>query len=376
MGENDVERGRANAESSVVVNIVFFMQDTGAVYGAERATLDLAHGLREAGESPLFFLMREERLGAPSAFAAAIEAGGFPVRYFPVSGRFSWPLVHALREAFAGVGGEELHVLGYKAHVHALLAGIRPRVSTVHGWLFRADLKERFYGWIEMFCLRRCDRVIALSSYYEQYLLQQGIRRNRLVRIPSGLREVPASAAEVAASGPVKFGMMGRFSEEKNHVMFLRAAAKAHAANPELRYVIAGAGPLEMEIRRMVQESGLAGVVEFPGYLAVEDFFRRVDVYVICSKIENLPYSILEAMAYARPVIGTRVGGIPDLVGDGTTGRLVAPDDADHLAEAMQLIAGDRQIITAMGKAGREKLLNEFDARMCVKAHQSLYREL
>lgn len=352
------------------------MQDTGAVYGAERATLDLAHGLREAGEAPHFFLMREVRLGPSSALAQAIEAGGFPVRYLPVAGRFSWSLVRALRAAFAEAGGDVLHVLGYKAHVHAWLAGIRPRVSTVHGWLFRADRKERFYGWIELGCLRRCDRVIALSSYYENYLLQQGISRHRLVRIPSGLREAPAPMTEVATFGPVTFGMMGRFSEEKNHAMFVRAAAKVHAANPAVRFVVAGTGPLEAEVKRMVRERGLAEVIEFTGYLCVMDFFRRVDGYVICSKIENLPYSILEAMAHARPVIGTRVGGIPDLVADGVTGRLVAPDDAGALAEAMRTLAEDRRALTTMGAAGQKKLLTDFDARQCVEAHEALYRGL
>ncbi len=359
------------------VKIVFFMQDTGAIYGAERATLDLAAGLRAAGEEPVFFLMSEQRLeGRRSGLSEAIEAQGFAMERFPVAGRFSWGLVRSLRRRFAAVGGEVLHVLGYKANLHALLAGIRPRVTTVHGWLFRADWKERLYGWIEMFCLRRCDRVIALSRYYENYLAARGVKHERLERIPSGLPELPASFPAVGAGDGVCFGMMGRFSEEKNHAMFLRAAARVVKDYPAARFKVAGNGPLEGEVRAMAGELGLGNAVEFCGYQGVDDYFAAIDVYVICSKIENLPYSILEAMARSRPVIGTSVGGIPDLIQDGDTGYLVAAHDDGALAEAMAKYLVDSGQVEKLGAGGKRKLVNDFGFERCIAAHRVLYRGL
>lgn len=173
------------------MKIVFFMQDTGTVFGAERATLDLAGALRKKGWVPCFFLMVEKRMGhAVSGLAKAIEASGFPCMTFPVSGRLSWSAAKAVRKAYGEVNGDVLHVIGYKANLHAVLSGIRPVASTVHGWLFRNDLKERLYGAIDRWCLRRCDAVVCLSTYYEKLLLKF-IRRDKLHLIPSGLASMP-----------------------------------------------------------------------------------------------------------------------------------------------------------------------------------------
>lgn len=363
------------------MRIVFFMQETGAVFGAERATLDLAHGLREAGHDPVFCLMEELRLeGRGGGVGAAVEDAGFPRHRFGVSGRLSRSLARQVRDRFRTVGGDVLHVIGYKANVHAWLSGIRPVVATVHGWLFRADLKERLYDATDRWCLRRCDRVICLSMHYETLLLRAGISRERLVRIPSGLRSVPALCPPLPgrerAGKDVTFGMLGRFSEEKNHRQFLDAAKQLLARGVSIRCLIAGQGPLREAVERRVAEQGLGRVVTVCGYMEVEAFMASIDAYVLCSRIENLPYSILEAMAHGRPVLGTRVGGIPDLVDDGETGLLVDLDDAAGLAEAMARLVAEPGVAVTMGQKGRTKLEAEFSLPRMVSAHEALYRQL
>lgn len=360
------------------MNVVFFMQDTGAVFGAERATIDLAAGLRANGDAPRIVLMVEQRrAGQPSGLQDALRAEGLPVTLLPVRGRVSRALASALRATFIEHRGDVLHVIGYKANLHARMAGIRPLVATVHGWLFRRDIKERFYDAIDRWCLRRCDRVVCLSRYYEQLLLDHGIAREALVRIPSGLRELPGPVTvRKDAAGPVTFGMMGRFSEEKNHALFVAAARQVVAERPDARFVIAGQGPLEAEIRDAVARAGLESVFQFPGYTSVAAFMGRIDVYVMCSTIENLPYSILEAMAWSRPVIGTHVGGIPDLVDHGRSGRLVPAGDAEALADAMLLLLRQPERIAAMGAEGRARLERHFSWPHSIEAHQKLYRHL
>lgn len=361
------------------MNVVFFMQDTGAVFGAERASLDLAHGLRQAGDRPVFFLIQELRgRGSAAAFGVALEREGFHVVRFPVAGRFSLSLARSIAAAFREVGGDVLHVVGYKANLHALLSGIRPRVATVHGWLFRADPRERFYDILERWCLRRCDKVICLSRWYQQYLIRCRISEDRLVLIPSGLRELPPAAdipAPGSNPGTITYGMMGRFSEEKNHAVFLAAAAKVSARRPDVRFLIAGRGPLESALREQATRLGLDEIMQFPGYAEVASFFTSIDVYVMCSRMENLPYSILEAMAWARPVIGSRAGGIPDLVEDGVTGLLCSTESGDLLADAMLALAADPSRMQLLGLAGRKKLEKEFDLSISVEKHQCTYRE-
>lgn len=363
-----------------MANIVFFMQDTGAVFGAERATIDLAVGLRDAGETPTIFLIEEARLDrGESMLRKALQVEGLPVEIFRIEGRVSRKLAREVRQSFDRIHGDVLHVIGYKANLHAWLSGIHPVVATVHGWLFRNDIKERLYDSLDRWCLRRCDHVICLSSYYEKLLLEKGVDPSRLSRIPSGLREIPSEldiTSTKRTNPPVTFGMMGRFSEEKNHRLFLAAAKQVLSRYPESRFLIAGQGPRESDVRRNAVAMGLENAVEFCGYCDVRSFMASIDVYVICSKIENLPYSILEAMAWAKPVIGTRVGGIPDMINDGTTGRLVSSDHPGELAGAMGDFMLRLDSIAEWGRQGRLRQREGFSQLMCVEKNRQVYQRM
>ena len=362
------------------MRIVLLLQDTGKVYGAERATLDLAAGLRAAGEEVTVLLIEETRLGAgASDLRDALRERGLSVAAVPVAGRLSHALVRAVRAALRERRADVLHTTGYKADLHGSWAagwGRRwPVVSTVHGWLFRADLKEQFYGWLNLQALRRCTRVIALSRHYEAMLAARGVPRGKLVRIPSGLDPATCPPGPWPAEGtPFTIGLAGRLSEEKNHDLFLRAARRALDGGARLRFLLAGDGPLRATLAGRIAELGLTGDVEAPGFLPRESFLSRVHAVALCSRIENLPYSILEAIAWSRPVLATRVGGLPDLVEDGVTGWLVEGGDEAALAARMMALAQDPARARQLGAAGRRKLEAEFSVGAQVAAHQALYR--
>ena len=355
--------------------VAFLLQDTGAIYGAQRATVDLLRGLREDGRiSPVVFLLEETRLGlARSDFRAAIQSLGVEIETLPVNSAYAPEAVRTLRGRLQDREISVLHTVGPKADLHGWLAagrGVR-QISTVHGWLFRADAKERFHEALNRWVLRRCDRVIVLSRYYETRLLQSGVCRERLVRIPSGFAgphpPAPTGTPEYAA------GWMGRFSEEKQPEIFLEALALAAPRLPGARFVLAGDGHLRDSLRARAQALGLADRVDWPGYHPREVFFARVGVLVMTSKIENLPYTILEAMSSRRPVLATGVGGIPDLVEDGRTGFLVPPGEAAALADRLVDLAQNPARAAALGEAGHAKLLREFTVPAMVEAMVRVY---
>lgn len=148
------------------MQVAFLVQDTGRVYGAERATLDLARGL--AGASCAVWLIEETRLGlARSDFKEALLAADLPCQSLPVDCAFCPALIRQLRERVAAERPDVVHTIGPKATTHAAwgLKGRVPLVTTVHGWLFRPDLKERFYEWLELRAFRRFDRVVTLSRH-------------------------------------------------------------------------------------------------------------------------------------------------------------------------------------------------------------------
>jgi len=361
------------------------------MYGAERATLDLVRGLVSAGMSCDVWLIEETRLGLErSELKESVRAAGLPCVDLQVGSAFAPALIRALRGRIRNKLPDIMHTIGPKATVHAAwaLKGRVPLVTTVHGWLFRPDIKERFYEWLELRALRRFDRVITLSRYYEQWLAGR-VRGGRVVRIPSGFdigrlvagESGPARSASLSDTGGstatgMTFGMLGRLSWEKNHELFFRAARRFLDGGGFARFLVAGEGPERPRLERRRNELGLEPSVEMAGYLLSPDFFGRVQVLIQCSRMENLPYSLMEAMARGRPVIATRVGGLSDLVEDGVNGFLVEPGDETALAERMGRLARDRELAARMGKAGREKLEREFSQKNNVQNHVKLYREV
>lgn len=362
------------------MHIAFFLQDTGTIYGAERATLDLTQHLQQSGVAQVsVYLMDEARLAlADHVLARAFAEHAIRVQHFPVRRAFAPGLAIALRRALKADDVDVLHTIGYKADLHGWLATRGARsvrlVSTVHGWLFRADPKERLYAWINLWVLRRFQRVIVLSRYYEAYLRSKGVPPKTLSRIPSGYRPCVVSRAH-QTNHALTVGMLGRLSEEKNHAMLFRVVERFRP-DDSIRFILAGTGPEESRIRSTIKSKGLEPLVECRGYVPTSDFFAEVDLLVLCSRIENLPYSVLEAMATGVPVVATRVGGLPDLIEDGQTGRLVDLDDDAEMATLLRACMSNPEQMRAWSDSARKKLEQEFDPQRVATAHLALYEGL
>ena len=351
------------------------MQDTGSVYGAEHATIDLARGLRARGAEAGVLLIVETRLGiVNSGLQAAMSAAEIPFATVSTDARFSLRLANEIAAALARERATVLHSIGYKSDAHgffaARCAGI-PQVSTVHGWLNRPDPKEKFYAWLNVRVFKRCARVIALSRFYETFLKSKGV--SRAVYLPTGFA-IPPFVAKIVTERTFTFGILGRLSWEKNHAMFLAAAAKLAAQNIASRFLIGGDGPERSAIESQISNLKLS--IELPGYVETEKFFGQIDALVICSRIENQPYVVMEAMARGIPVIATNVGGLPDLVVDGVTGRLVPSDDAGALAGAMASFVREPENAARFGTAGCAKLGRDFSFDDWIARHLALYGTL
>jgi glycosyltransferase involved in cell wall biosynthesis len=366
-----------------IMHIGYFLQNAAPVYGAERATLMLAQAMRDTpGVRVTAYLMDEQRrpLSLRPTLADAFMEAGIAVRMLPVAHPFSPALIRSLRAALRDDGIDVLHTIGYKADLHgsrACRGNHRvPVVSTVHGWLFRPDPKERFYGWLNIRTLRRFSRVIVLSRFYETYLRQQGLQAPQVVRIPSGYAAPATLPERPPARRPFTIGILGRLSSEKNHALFLRVCAHLRNRGTPLCARIAGTGPEADTIRDTLVARGLADSVELCGYTASTVFLKEIDALLSCSHIENLPYSVLEAMAAGVPVIATAVGGLPDLIDDGVTGFLVPADDAATMADRVCTLAADDSVYRQMAQAAHAKLATDFSPERQRSAHLDLYKGL
>jgi glycosyltransferase involved in cell wall biosynthesis len=218
-------------------------------------------------------------------------------------------------------------------------------------------------------------RVIAVTSRQVHPLVRRGYRRRRIDVVPNGVFAARVQPGRAAGEVRAELGIaadevlalcVARLQPEKRVELFIEAATAARRLQPQLRAIVAGDGDGRRALERLAAGTG----VELLGVRHdVPDLIAAADVVCLTSDSEALPMSILEAMALARPVIATDVGGTPDQVEDGVTGFLVPAGDADAIAEALQAVARDPAAARALGARGCERQRERFDGEAMVDGY-------
>ena len=179
------------------------------------------------------------------------------------------------------------------------------------------------------------------------------------------------------SDGRFVIGIVARLSEEKRHEDLLFAMPSILEQFPRLQLRIVGSGPLEAALQDLTSRLNITRAVKFAGHSEkVFEELQRMDLFVLPSRSEGVPISIIEAMVMGLPVVATRVGGIPEAVIEGTTGILVTPRQPAQLADAIIDLLTDPAKTNAIGKVGRERALNEFHPEPLTRKHEQLYRML
>lgn len=193
--------------------------------------------------------------------------------------------------------------------------------------------------------LRRARHVFCPSAYLRGIALGWGLDPARVSVLPNPAPEVPelperdALRGELGLDGPT-LAFAGRLGPQKA----LDVALEAVASVPAVSFVIAGDGPDRAALELRARELGTHGRTRFLGSVSrdvVLRLFRAADATVLSSSWENLPHTVLEALAVGSPVIATAVGGVPEVVRDGENGILVPPDDPGALADAIRRLLDD-----------------------------------
>ncbi len=180
-------------------------------------------------------------------------------------------------------------------------------------------------------------------------------------------------AAVVEGEGPL-LGVVGRLSPEKGHRFLIAAMPEILAVAPDARLLIAGSGRLEARLRTQVDALGLGERVRFLGYVSdVQSVFARLDVLIVPSLADSCPLVTLEGMMMALPVVGSRTGGIAEMILHGETGLLVPPGDSGAIAHACRYLLRNPEVGREMGKRGRKRVLSEFHPSKFIARHETLY---
>ena len=355
--------------------------------GAEHLIRMTAPRLVEAGYDVTVGALKEGR----GAMADALEAAGVPFVSFGGRARYDLRALARLRRALAAGRYDIVHAHLFLANVAARvagrLAGVPVVITSHHDTDVWMGAPHRL---VERLSARWSDRVVTCSEAVRRYAIERHGLPAARVRTLRNAIDVPAAlpgaaARRVAArrdlgAGPndILIATLGRLDEPKKGLAaFLDAAAIVAAAEPRARFALVGDGPARAALERRARAPGLAGLVVFAGERRdVQDVLSGIDIFVQPSLWEGFGLTVIEAMAAARPVVASRVGGIPEALRDGVDGILVPPADPAALARAILRLARDPELGARLGAAGRDRARGEFGLAGLVDATIAMYDEL
>lgn len=319
-----------------------------------------------------------------------VEAAGIAIRAFPIPNMYGMAtarqarrLTRWLKQSRADVVHSHDCYTNIFATACARLARV-PFVMTSRRWWDALPRKSYAVG--NRWAYRLSDQVLANSDAVARLVRQEtGLPEHRVTVVPNFLDDDafepvpdPVRAEQLAELGVPEggcvVGVVARLRPEKDIESLIRAVAGLGSLTPAVHLVLVGDGPCLQMLRDLAASLGIADRVHFAGYRPNRPNLHLLfDISVLCSLHEGFPNSVIEAMAAARPVVATAVGGIPDAVEDGVTGFLVPARSPDQLGAAIARLHGDTALRARLGGAGRLVARERYHRERVLPLLESLY---
>ncbi len=344
--------------------------------GQENRTLRESIGLRDMGARIIVLCQPGSVLGERAS------DHGIQVEFCRM--KKSYDLV-AVKDILKLIRTEHVDVINTHSGRDSFLAGIAGRMSSRRPVIVRTRhlalpiTSRASYSLIP-------HRVVTVSRYVRRYLISKGLRPERVVAIPTGIdlerfdpdRETGDIRQELGIKPDIPLvGTVAILRTKKGHHVLLDAIPKVLKRVPDALFLFAGNGPQHQNLSNRIQELGLSDHVMMLGLRDdIPGLLNSIDLFVLPTLQEALGTSFIEAMAMKKPVVGTAIDGVSEVIRDRINGLLVRPDDPASLADAITRLLKDREKAATMGNRGREIVLENYTTdRMCRDMHR-LYSEL
>ncbi len=364
------------------------------VGGTELHTLALARALQSNGARVRVCCYYEH---AP-AMVGAFEKLGVEVTLLQLERATGlWRLFRALHDLFKRVRPSAVHVQymapGLIPVAAARAAGVRTVFATVHQPGDRFRMRERMLFSI---ATRLCSAFFCVSQAVERswfgssaiFSVETAALGRRHFTIYNGVdagrsdeTSLRASAGELrrilGLAGRHVIGIVARLRVEKGHTLLLNALPLVLKAVPDAALLVVGDGPDRESLIEQGRSLGVTPQIIWAGERSPGEalaLYGAMDVVAVPSQFEGFGLSAAEAMAAGRPVVGTRVGGLSELIEDGVTGYLISPGDSTALAAALIRVLGDPLAAIDMGARGRARVLERFSTERFSEAFVTAYR--
>jgi len=241
-------------------------------------------------------------------------------------------------------------------------------------------------GFISMARYRAAARIIAVSNFVRQSVIESGLPADRVSVIYDGVQIPPEISATQRESARSQFGIpnqtvcignVAAFVPEKGHALLLESFAKLRAQFPQCTLLLRGKGPELPKLQALARQLQIARAIKFlPASCDIETVFAAIDIFAFPSHEEPLGSALLAAMAHALPVVAIAGGGVSEVVQDGQSGLLVKALDSENFVSALARLIANPEEATGLGGAAREAILKRFSANRMVEETLRLYEVL
>lgn len=368
---------------------VLHIQKVTGIAGSERHLLELLPGLASRSAEVRMCVLGA---GLYQPFVDALRGRGVDVEVFPAGGDVNPLLVRKIVRLIGEFDPDIVHTHLIHADVHGQLAARLarvPGVSSIHST--QTFYRREPYRSAARIAGRFARRTIAISEHVGRFVEELCLARNGTVRVIHygidiaqwDLTEIARAAARASfdmRTNEVAVGVASRLVPNKGHGFLLKAFQEALREAPRLRLLVAGDGPLRSDLEAQAQGAGLTGAVRFLGYVTdMRTFMNACDLVTFPSFPEfgeGFGLAALEGMAAARPVVAIAVDPLPEVVLDGETGYLVAPEVVQELSDALVKLANDDGLRKRLGAQARERARTIFPMATMIERTLDTYREV
>ncbi|WP_271078028.1 glycosyltransferase family 4 protein [Aurantiacibacter sp. MUD61] len=347
--------------------------------GAQKMALELAREQVSSGHEIRILVTGRERAGAERLLEAC---EGFMVDFAP-----GHPLaqLRSARQVLADFAPEVVHlhlapswlaaVFGSKRDF-ALVAHLHTRPSLQ---IYPPNWKRRLHSALDRMLLSRCDALLAVSDWAAQAWRREHSGFDP-VTVHNGVRMpvLEADALERSSGRPFTVGIALRLSERKGLDEFLEIAGAVHRRDPDIRFAVAGDGPLASHYHAKAEQMGLAKAVSFEGFVSeIGDFWRKVDLGAFTSSVDTFGLSMVEPVSYGRPVVAYRTGTGSDEVIDLCRGVTAVPyEEAEEAADAILRLRDEAELRARMATDGIADCQTHFSIQTMSRRVEDIYTQL
>ncbi|MFF2448973.1 glycosyltransferase family 4 protein [Neobacillus sp. NPDC058068] len=336
--------------------------------GTEKYVLDLIHS---AGRENCVFIYSEEGPGLDDFKRANVKM--YQVK---MNGPFDFQAAKQIKQIIQMEKVDVVHANFLRENYLAILAklmGARCKVI----WTYHVNVPmNRKIRSLNKIMTTFNYKVITVSQFMYEQLQQKGVSKNKLQLIFNGV-SAPSTVYPIESLGEVPvISVIGRLREEKGQSFLIKSLAYLKKSQPDLKWEchIYGDGPQAEELHSLVQELDLENFVYFKGFCADKEIlYLQSDIIVVPSSNDAFPYVPIEALSYSRIVVGTKIGGIPEIVKQEKSGLLVDYGNEEELANTLANLLTDQKLVQRLSRDGRKYFDDHFTFEKMIDKTKALY---